>query len=278
MNMENFELLDGYLSNRLNEQERIAFEKKMEGDPSLKSDVELQKQIVQGIRKARAAQLKGMLNNVPVTGGSTWGAGKIAAGIVAAGVAVTALYFFTSDEPQVVTEETTTQLISASPDEVKTAVDTSGVIESLDEKEPVIAAEEKVILKTTKVPGKTASPVRKPDIKPADPTEEFSQENTQEEGTPGRSEISASKMEVITELADKKHNFHYQFSQGKLFLYGPFDKSLYEIIEIHGDGHAVFLKYRENYYLLDEKESNITPLVLIKDSQLLKKLKEYQNP
>jgi hypothetical protein len=61
-----------------------------------------------------------------------------------------------------------------------------------------------------------------------------------------------------------------------LVLYGKFDKGLYEIIEINGSSHSIFLFYKENYYLLDEKETTITPLTPIRDSQLVKKLKEYR--
>ena len=121
------------------------------------------------------------------------------------------------------------------------------------------------------------APVQKPDINVVNPSDELKE--TQEPApvtVQGRSEILPSKLEVTTEPKDKKHAFHYQFSQGKLILFGPFDENLYEILEIHGEGHAVFLFYKENYYLLDEKETRITPLAYIRDAQLLKKLKEYR--
>jgi hypothetical protein len=38
--MSNFELIDDYLTNRLNEQEKEAFEKQLESDPALKADVD----------------------------------------------------------------------------------------------------------------------------------------------------------------------------------------------------------------------------------------------
>src|SRR5258706_4733435 len=96
--MSNFELIDDYLTNRLGEQERVSFEQRLGSDPALKADVDLQKHIVAGVKKTRAAELKAMLNNVPVGGGFSSGpmAGKIAAGVVAVGVAATSLYFFLS--------------------------------------------------------------------------------------------------------------------------------------------------------------------------------------
>ena len=110
-----------------------------------------------------------------------------------------------------------------------------------------------------------------------DPSDEFKEaEEPEDLATPGRSTLSVSKMEVITSPASKKYTFHYEFSESKLHLYGPFDKSLFEILEINGDGHAVFLFYKENYYLLDEDQHTVTPLAPIREGSLLKKLREYQ--
>jgi len=85
-----------------------------------------------------------------------------------------------------------------------------------------------------------------------------------------------SKLDVVTQPADKKYSFHYQFTQGKLHLFGPFDRNLYEILEINGDSHAVFLFYKENYYLLDEAQTAVMPLTPIRDGKLLQMLREYR--
>src|SRR5260221_14225545 len=94
--MSNFELIDDYLTNRLGEQERVSFEQRLGSDPALKADVDLQKHIVAGVKKARAAELKAMLNNGPVGGGfsSRAMAGKIAGGVIAVGIVATSLYFY----------------------------------------------------------------------------------------------------------------------------------------------------------------------------------------
>src|SRR5882757_1982503 len=96
--MVNFEQIDDYLSNRLQEQDRKAFEQQLEGDPTLKEEVEFQRKVVEGVRTARMAELKTMLNNVPVSGGSTWGGAKIAAAIVSAGIISTMVYLNMSDD------------------------------------------------------------------------------------------------------------------------------------------------------------------------------------
>ena len=277
--MSNFELIDDYLSNRLNEQDRTAFEHQMQGDPALKEDVEFQHQVVEGVRQARAIELKNLLNNVPVSGIS-WSGGKTAASVITAGLVAVSLYIYFNEDIQPVTPSESVQQEISTPSAgnvVEPAIapvpepnlneSTSASAEQLKEKPEVLKE------------NKASTPVRKPDIQVVDPSSELTESKPEATANVvhGRSEISASKMEVMTGLSDKKHNFHYQFSQGKLLLYGPFDKSLYEILEIHGEGHAVFLFYKENYYLLDERQEEITELKYIRDTELIKKLKEYRD-
>src|SRR6478609_10563736 len=94
--MNNIELIDDYLTNRLTEKEKGAFEQQLASDPSLKADVELQKNIVEGIKGARAAELKSMLNNVPIASpvSVSFSALKIAAGIVGAGLLIGSIYYY----------------------------------------------------------------------------------------------------------------------------------------------------------------------------------------
>src|SRR5690242_16101211 len=93
--MSNFDLIDDYLTNRLGEREKGEFEQQMGSDPGLKADVDAQRIVVDSIKKARVAELKAMLNNVPVGGLSAGiSVAKIAAVIVSAGVVGTALYLY----------------------------------------------------------------------------------------------------------------------------------------------------------------------------------------
>ncbi|MGC4020523.1 MAG: hypothetical protein QM734_00550 [Cyclobacteriaceae bacterium] len=49
--------------------------------------------------------------------------------------------------------------------------------------------------------------------------------------TMNHGDVSVSRIEVEINYSNSAYTFHYQFSDGKLILYGTFDKSLYEIIE-----------------------------------------------
>jgi len=271
--MDNFELIDDYLANRLQEQDRKAFEQQLDGDPALKEEVEFQQQVVHGVRQARVVELKSMLNNVPVSG-NYWSGGKIVAAVVTAGIVATGLYFYMDEnEVSMTSLQEQNQEIKEQPTDNTIVPSTSDI-----KQEDSVTTLQPTKEKSGKLKQhKTSTPINKPDIQVVDPSADFSQtEEEKESVTPGRTQISPSKMEVAIGPVDKKHNFHYQFVQDKLMLYGPFDKNLYEILEINGDSHAVFLFYKENYYLLDEKQSGITKLQPISDSQLLKKLREYR--
>jgi len=276
--MENFEHIDDYLANRLGQADKQAFEQQLEGNPELREEVEFQRQLIEGVRRARALEIKGMLNNVPV-GGAGWSGGQIAAAVISAGVVVTSLYFFlNADTPTAPDVSTKTTDVITTPVIQADSLTDNGV--NTNEQKEIIPEESKAkakVASATRNKTNEASAVRKPRIEVLDPSDELSsnEENSPTNAT-SRMEISTSKMEVVTGLMDRKHDFHYQFSQGKLLLYGPFDKSLYEILEVHGDGHAVFLFYRENYYLLDQGKTQITKLRPITDSDLIKKLKDYR--
>ena len=274
--MTQFELIDDYLANRLNEQDKNAFDQQLEGDPTLREEVDFQRQVVQGVHQARTAELKTMLNNVPITG-SGWSAGQITATAVSVALVATALYFYLKDDQTPIAQPDKKQHQEVAPPSDNMAKQPAATTDTKEKAEPAVREEQPANAPRITKKNVITSPVQKPAIQVVDPSDEL-KETGEASATPiqGRSEIIPSKLEVITESSDKKHGFHYQFSQGKLMLFGPFDKNLYEILEIHGEDHAVFLFYKENYYLLDEKEIQITQLTYIRDSQLLKKLKEYR--
>jgi hypothetical protein len=285
MIMNNFELIDDYLTNRLSAEGKEGFEKQLESDPTLKADVEFQRQVLEGIRSARAAELKSMLDKVPVGGGMMvdFSVTRMAAGIVGAGMLGAALYFYFKPEQVPDLHNAAADLakkgeqIQKKQEEVIQPVDEAEVKSEEIKPEAEIPKETKSNKKKVLKKEETTSD-SKPKLDVLDPSEEM----TDHKNEPALSEsakgsITASHIEVETDTANKKYNFHYQFASGKLFLYGSFDKTLYEILEINSDNHSVFLYYRENYYLLDEKQIKITKLEPIKDSALIRKLKDYHH-
>jgi hypothetical protein len=286
--MSNFELIDDYLTNRLSEQEVVAFESQLASDPSLRSDVDLQRQILEGVKKARAQELKSMLNRVPVNTGFTTDVimARIAAGVIGAGLISFALYFYM--KPKEATDFSNAAAdVSKKSEQVSESKETNNTASDSEKKKEVYVVVPEASKKTEagaekkqeiKDSGNTSVEHKQPRIDVVDPSKEMMEEaNAPAISESHHAAVSVSHIAVETDTANKNYNFHYQFAGGKLFLYGPFDKSMYEILEINGDHHAVFFYYKDNYYLLDEKQLKITRLEPIKDASLVRKLKEYRS-
>ncbi|MFZ1806523.1 MAG: hypothetical protein WAU36_04850 [Cyclobacteriaceae bacterium] len=276
--MSQFELVENYLTNRMDDGARSAFEEQMNADPQLKAEVNLQQGIIEGVKSARAAELKAMLNNVPIGGASSAITGKIAIATISTVILGTVLYFglrsTPAEEVQAQTETTTEQPLTPN-DEPKEQGET--INESIEESK---VQPEKKQNNTTAEAAKSnkVEKVAPPQIDVLDLTEDMN-DNLEETIAPKPSNkptISASTVEVELVDSNKNYSFHYQFKDSRLALYGPFDSSLYEIIELNGAVHSIFLYYKNSYYHLDEREYKIVPLIMIRDTELLGKLEEYR--
>ncbi len=282
--MNNFELIDDYLTNRLGDAEKAAFESELRTNVALQKEVVVQRMAIEGVKKARAAELKAMLNNVPMGANVNFGSAsalKIAAGVVGAGLLIAVLSYYFNGTKNL----NPAQLATSIEDSIKKSAQ-PGLNEQQEpatqnvEPAPLVdngKEAKKRESHTTKESVKKVAPV-KPAIEVVDPTEDFSGNASPESNVRGNktSKVSVLNMAVEMDATNKKYPFHYQFAQGKLYLYGNFDEGLYEILEIHGDSRAVFMYYRDLYYILDEKQSVITKLEPIKDKALISKLKEYR--
>jgi len=274
--MENFELIEKYLAGQLHGPAKEAFELQLQTDPSLQSDVALQQQIIQGIKQARVTELKTMLIQVPVTGLMHTGVSaiKIITGAITAGAIITGTIFYFKPVPK----ETAAPIVE---NEVPAVPDAKTEPDPIDPKEdktstPASEAPKEKELKKKPLAFKKQKATR-PKIEVVDPTGELAKESAHDQKVAKpQSVIVTSRIGVDINSSSSKYSFHYQFIQSKLILYGIFDNGLYEIIEVNGDTHSIFLYYKDNYYLLNEKQSSITPLTVIKDQELVKKLKEYR--
>ena len=252
----------------------------------MQADVALQKQILEVVKKARIAELKGMLQNVPISGSATFNFPimRMAAGIIGAGILVASISYYlkkgTAEIPN---------MSSSMEDSIKKIEPND--FEPLEEptlpQEPTQSSEKKVdgsfdksskkIDAPRKQEAKTFQPTM-PKIEAIDPSNELI-DNSQKVAPNkeiNKASITTSQIVVDVDSSEKKYSFHYQFSNGKLILYGSFDKALFEILEINGDKHSVFMFYKDNYYRLNEKDTRITLLEPIQDKELVAKLKEFR--
>jgi hypothetical protein len=283
--MNNFELIDDYLANRLQGKDKAAFEGQLSQDPALKSELELQRHIVDGIKQARATELKAMLSKVPVgsAGGQIeFSVLRIAAGVLVAGVVSASVYYYLQPSKFPPIENAAADITQKDK-----------VIPKEDQPEAAVAqpegAQEETVISPdkdedkdgiAKTPAGESTPAVKPQIELADPSADLSENEQPRSEIPvlgDKAEISPSQVQVEMDSSNKKYNFHYQFAGNKLMLYGSFNRSLYEVLEINSGNHALFFYYKNNFYLLDESQKEVTKLTPIEDPALLKKLKEYRN-
>jgi hypothetical protein len=288
-----FELLDDYLANRLSGDEKVAFERRIEGDPELKQEFTVQQNIVEGIKRARLAELKGILQNTPVPApgfGETMFA-KVGAVAVVAGLIVASVWFFTKDKTEEVIQDPA-PVAEKAPDTVQPEsnqeepkIDTAEG--SVVEKEQAAAAKDEKIVpkspkKTTPAP-EAAEPV-KPE--PVDPTEELNETSTTvvAEPTPEQIKAGGLRNSVTSSVnpkyveGNRKYNFHYEFKAGDLLLYGPQFKNAgtYDILEffLGKKDTTVYLYHNNKYYLLDRNTTEPVKLEPIEDQALIRALDE----
>jgi hypothetical protein len=281
-----FELLDDYLSNKLSPEEKALFEQKLNADSELSNEMNVQQELIKGIQNARIAELKAMLNNVPVTPlpnpGTTSVLVKLAVGTAVVGVIATGIWYFNNKEkaaPAVSTIETPVVTKDSNVVGEKTEVTPTVTpdaenkeIETKQKAESGITKQEKTI-KGSDVQSST------PDINVYDPTTEDSEGTkdhvNQAESEPSELGKAEPSMAVSVDRTSKDYSFHYQYKEGKLFLYGPFETNLYEIMEFFNNNkRTVFLRHKANYYLLKEVDDKIRPLAPITDPALINKLEE----
>ncbi len=270
------EIIENYLTNKLSSSEREAFENQLASDAGLKSQTEFQSAIVESLKKARVAQLKANLNNVKIeTPILISPQAKIAASVAIISGFILLFYFFSKD-----TELATT--IVKEPAIENTLIQQAKPSQERKIDKPIsgtITPDNPVSSNKTIKPvvDQSAKATRTP-IQPIDPTQEFESNSPLEQSSEivERNKVSIANIVAETDSSDKKYTFHYKFHKGKLILYGSFDKSLYEILEINGENRTVFLFYKDSYYLLDENQTKIKMLEPIQDKTLIERLNVYR--
>jgi len=281
--MSNFELIDDYLTNKLNEQDRKSFEKQVNSDPVLKADLELQQEIIYGLKAARVAELKAMLNKVPVSTPVIYLSPlRIAAGLAGAAVLATAVYFYVENNFSFNPKQMSSSMIDSirQEEQISSEILIDSTTTELNNEINVVGKKHKEVNKVrgNENNGVENSKETRPVIDLMDPSEEFTEnEVVPEKATVSKSTISVSRITVNVISSERKLKSHYQFANGKLILYGDYDNGLYEIIEVNAESaRSLFLFYKTKYYLLDDSKKEVTLLSEISDPNLIQKLNEFR--
>ncbi len=273
--MGNFEKVEAYFNNELSNSEKNDFLSEVASNTDLKSKFDFQKEVINGIKEARKAELKAMLNKVPVVSVGTTSSAlyKILAGGVATILIGTSIWYYINDKNNTSTlqEINVISLNTVEPEKqiIKEEVNTS----SLNSDEKVIAATEMHNTQALK----SASPKI---ITPNLPTSEDVVENKAlpeetldiPEAINNGSINLSSKVNVKVKFK-KKYVFHYQYSNKGITLYGHFEEGLFEILELNKEEtRTLYLYYESNYYYINDNSSAIQPLKPVTDKKIKLKL------
>jgi hypothetical protein len=298
------EHIASYLDGQMNLGEMQEFEKQLHTDPLLRSEFELQNDIIHTIKDFRKTQLKTRLDQVPVSFGPGAMIGmKAAAALVITGIiGVSAyLYFNTPAEDAAIVSETI--VLNSQEENSDGTVDLlNDEIPELDLPQDEVISEDPEELETVGVSAKEAvtAPVKKNESTPIEEEVQFEESltpviNSPKLATPnledteieesiqipnaGLAQEGISDNNVVAVETARKDSdmFHYQYFSGKLYLYGDFRDNPYEILELNSaNNKRLFIYYNNDYYRILDNQQQITPLVKLTDQDIIKKLEIIQ--
>lgn len=287
--MQREELIEKFAMGELEGAELRAFENEMSADASLREEVQLQKDIVRAISENRRLAMKHRLDAIKV--GASYTGYYIAAGI--SSVVIIGLMTFlsgifdvekVSDIP--VETEVGTEMVETPADQEQ-EIETEELIPQVNEERQVQDSEAEMIAPIAEQSENDLPEVSEeeskntvlPQIdKPIVPEndEEGNVVDTKIE-SPGGSDLKGAKIEVskvqVEIDTDSEYNFHYRYFNNKLFLYGDFSSSPYELIELNSQkSKDLYMHFAGKYYALEANRLEITKLTPLRDKIIIRGL------
>ena len=297
------EAIAQYLTRRMSEVERSAFEKKINESPQLAQKIKFEKQIAQGIKNYKKGILKSRLNQLEL-GPSIVETTSITTKTILAGITVIVIvglsYFMLTPDEILVIENRETMIGTDGITEDKNAkisleIDTSYVMLSdkkEDERNSSITKDientaVKVSTKQSKKESKSDKVILQAEVEVVlpdmdgteisfdetfDSLQDFSDDLMKNQAQVN----SVIELEVEIEMKKTK-KLRYIYVGEKLILIGDFSTSLYQIIEDNMiDEKKLYLYFEQKYYILTET-SEKKVLIPVSDIRLLDYLVDLRN-
>ncbi|MGM0579602.1 MAG: hypothetical protein ACQETL_02905 [Bacteroidota bacterium] len=279
-----FRLIEAYFEGSISPAEKAMLDAKINSDPLVKAEFDLQQNIVKGISNARKQELKSRLASIDLptntgilTGsGVKWLAGTVAGVTIFGSILYWSLISFDENIKPLDLNvnhkiEFKNESLAHFPHLDK---ETEEVKEELTEKtsEELKASNTKPEKDITK---KDATAKVQPQaLLSYEDDKIFSNQNEEEEleNTESR-EIAhnrADKTEIeFLDAVENGDDFHYRYYNSKLYLYGNFKNVPYQIIELNDKGKKqLFLSHNDEVYTIKDNTTEVTELRKIQDEML----------
>ena len=140
----NIDLIDNYLTGKLSRKKELQFEQDLAAKPTMQQEVDFQKNVVEGIKNFRKAELKSRLNAIDLSTAGSYSAWK-KIGVTASTILISGvigLYITNNDNPITaeVTKVTKKVEVKTQPTEQIKEIET--FIESIEPTENILLSEE----------------------------------------------------------------------------------------------------------------------------------------
>lgn len=281
-NVNYFRLIENYFEGSITDTEKGMLFKQLKSDPLLKAEFDLQSDVITGLKSERKLQLKKSLDAIDIPAANTFSLSPIQAALTTISlltISIFGLWWFAGQndnlwapvevvENQLIENELTTNLERPAP--VKPAIEKKSIANN---QKPTVTAES-----TQSAPAST-------DFANATEPEAmiFTNENNYSFID---SELPESKLNQFDEAninidgnievnitAAKGNSFQYRYFNNKLYLYGNFNDSPYEILEVmNKKKRMMYLFYKEKVYFLKENTTETADLQELTNQALIEEL------
>ena len=290
--MTNNERIEAYFNNELPEADRQQLMQDINSDASLKSEFQFQESVIDGIKDFRKQELIARLDNIQL---ASTGQSVLLKAIGAAGIATvvtigTYMWINRAEDQPIIPEEVskTEQLVTqpeVSQEEVVNELKPNNIVaeekvnEDVQDDEKLVAAPvetESAIVKTDEENSAVVPDVIIPEVQ--EPESGSSLDVDEDLSAPEAMASSTIKLSSSTDVEvklSKKYNFHYQVKNGGLTLFGNFNDSPFEVIELKtNQGINSYLYFEDHFYSLANNSDEINSLKVIENEQLIKELEK----
>lgn len=282
------ENIENYLKGKLSPSEAKSFENTSKANPTLNAELAYEKTLSFAIYSHRKMALKARLSALPVPpigglnpmlslGSATI---KTAAAVLAAIGIGTGLYLYTqsSENSKIILQTTKTEIATEVAKDVTTNYTTTtsetGAIKVITKTQQI----DKQSVATASIKNESIKKLNKrvPNMLAfEDDSQADVRADTDESPLTKKFDSSIHRISNIDikSVSDSKYNFHYKLKDNILLLYGQFEASQYEILELNtANGLNLFLYYNEKYYDLNNKLGTISKLKSISDKNIVNEL------
>ena len=279
------ELIDNYLTGNLNANEQTQFESQLTSNPALAEEVNFQKDVLNGIKEARTAQLKSRQNALTIPAEPLFQMWQKVAMVASTALVCGGLAFYMNTNEEVIVDKTTTE-----PQKEIVAVAVAVAVAPVTDTEelaPVVETMEEEIVVATSVKKTQKQQVQTSDnTSLADPLDnlpnpsvnshkvEFDNQSNNDKEISANLKNTKTGLKVYAE--SKKNKFHYKYDGNNILVQiANYSDDKPAVLIDFPEKHEVFMSYKGVFYQLDKNKGwdNLSKHI-ITNNKLVKELQE----